>query len=127
MALTERSRAALYQGLTAIIEDEEAVAEMLSQFPSRDTDELVTRGDVTVFRADTRSELSAMRAEIDAFRTEMRAEIDAFRSEMRAEFAEFREQMRVEMHLEFRRMMVWNVSTMLALATIIVAAMAALR
>ena len=105
MALTERSRAALYRGLAAIIEDEEAVAEMLSQFPARDVEELATRGDLTV----------------------LRSEMDAFRSEMRAEFAAFREQVRVEMHTEFRRMMVWNVSTMLAIATILVAVMAATR
>ena len=116
MALTERSRAALYRGLAAIIEDEEAVAEMLSQFPARDVEELATRGDLTV-----------LRSEMDAFRSEMRAEMDAFRSEMRAEFAAFREQVRVEMHTEFRRMMVWNVSTMLAIATILVAVMAATR
>ncbi|MFZ4518977.1 MAG: hypothetical protein ACOYOP_11335, partial [Microthrixaceae bacterium] len=69
MALTERSRAALYRGLAAIIEDEEAVAEMLSQFPARDADELATRGDLTI-----------LRSEMDAFRSEMRAEMDAFRS-----------------------------------------------
>lgn len=43
MALTERSRAALYLGLRGVIDDEEAVGEMLSYFPARDLEEPVTR------------------------------------------------------------------------------------
>jgi hypothetical protein len=39
MALTERSRSALYRGLSDLIDDEEAVGEMLSYFPARDTEE----------------------------------------------------------------------------------------
>ena len=42
MALTERSRNALYTGLTEIIH-EEAVSEMLSYFPARDVEEPVTK------------------------------------------------------------------------------------
>ena len=42
VALTERNRNALYQGLTRTIGDEEAVEAMLSQFPARECDELAT-------------------------------------------------------------------------------------
>ena len=42
MALTEKSRSALYQGLSAIA-DEQAVQEMLSYFPARDVEEPVTK------------------------------------------------------------------------------------
>ncbi|MBK6310372.1 MAG: hypothetical protein IPF42_07220 [Candidatus Microthrix sp.] len=41
MALTNKSRTAIYSGLTDII-DEDAVEEMLTNFPARDTDEPVT-------------------------------------------------------------------------------------
>jgi len=43
MSLSERSRNHLYTGLSAVIDDEEAVDEMLSHFPARDLDEPVTR------------------------------------------------------------------------------------
>ena len=42
MALTNKSRTAIYSGLTDII-DEDAVEEMLTNFPARETDEPVTR------------------------------------------------------------------------------------
>ena len=42
MPISEKSRSALYQGLTPIA-GEEAVSEMLSQFPARDVDEPVTK------------------------------------------------------------------------------------
>ena len=36
MALSERSRSVLYQGLITIVDDEQAVQEMMSYFPARD-------------------------------------------------------------------------------------------
>ena len=42
MALTERNRSALYQGLSEII-DEEAVGELLSNIPAHGTDEPATK------------------------------------------------------------------------------------
>ncbi len=42
MALTEKSRSAIYQGLSNVV-DEEAVQEMLSHFPARDVEEPVTK------------------------------------------------------------------------------------
>jgi hypothetical protein len=113
--------------LTAVIDDEEAVSEMLSQFPSRDVDEPLTRNDLDLGISDLRAEMADLRAEMAEFRGEMRAEMAAFKGEMRAEFAAFREEMRVEMHREFRRMMVWNVSTMVALFGAMVAVVALVR
>jgi len=43
MSLSERSRAVLYRRLTTIIEDEEAVGEMLSNFPATDADRPATK------------------------------------------------------------------------------------
>ena len=42
MALTEKSRATLFQGLSRII-DEEAVEEMLTNFPTHDIDDIATK------------------------------------------------------------------------------------
>ncbi len=56
MALTERSRSSLYQALTAVVDDEQAVQEMLSYFPARDVEEPATkefvRAEIAELRAD---------------------------------------------------------------------------
>jgi hypothetical protein len=65
MALTERSRNALYQGLTDVI-DEEAVSEMLSYFPARDSEEPVTNEFLRAEMADLRAEMADLRAEVTA-------------------------------------------------------------
>ena len=98
MTLSERSRSALYQGLAAIIDDQEAVQEMLSQFPSRDVDEYVTKDF-------------------------LRAEMTEFRSEMRSDMAS----LRLELHTELRRQLVWTISTMIALAGSMIATVALIR
>jgi len=56
MAISEKSRSALYQGLVPIA-GEEAVGEMLSYFPARDLEEPVTKEHL-------RAELSDLRAEM---------------------------------------------------------------
>jgi hypothetical protein len=56
VAISEKSRSALYQGLVPIA-GEEAVGEMLSYFPARDVEEPVTK--------------QLLRAEIAGLRTEM--------------------------------------------------------
>jgi len=59
MALTERSRSALYQGLTDLIEDEVAVGELLSYFPARDVEEPATKEFVAAEIASLRADLTA--------------------------------------------------------------------
>ena len=109
MTLSERSRSALYRGLAAIIDDQEAVQEMLSQFPSRDVDEYVTK--------------DFLRAEMTEFRSEMRSDMAALRSEMRSDMAA----LRLELHTELRRQLVWTISTMIALAGSMIATVALIR
>ncbi len=65
MALTERSRNAHYRGLTDVI-DEEAVSEMLSYFPARDSEEPVTTEFLRAEMADLRAEMADLRAEVTA-------------------------------------------------------------
>jgi len=66
VALTERSRSALYQGLTDLIEDEVAVGELLSYFPARDAGEPATKEFVAAQIADVRVELAAMESRLTA-------------------------------------------------------------
>ncbi len=64
MALTARSRSVRYQALTDVIEDEEAVGEMLSFFPARDVEEPATKefvaAQVATLRADLIEQMAAM-------------------------------------------------------------------
>lgn len=66
MALSERNRASLYRGLSAIIE-EEAVSEMLSAFPTQADSEVATKDFV-------RAEIAEVRAEVAQLRSDMHAE-----------------------------------------------------
>lgn len=102
MALTERSRSTLYQGLTRLLHDDQAVAEMLSYFPARDVEEPVTK--------------DFLRAEMADLRTEM-AEL---RTELRAEMAELRTDFRVELQVALRAQTQWLVGLMVTLAAVVV-------
>lgn len=68
MPMTERSRHKLYETFTALIDDEEAVQEMLSYFPARDVEEPVTKD---FLRAELQTEIGAVRVEIGDLRAEM--------------------------------------------------------
>ena len=61
MAISEKSRSALSQGLVPIA-GEEAVGEMLSFFPARDVEEPVTKELLRAEIADVRTEIAELRA-----------------------------------------------------------------
>lgn len=133
MALTEKSRAALFQGLSNVV-DEEAVEEMLSFFPARDVEEAVTKEFLraelaemelrmmTAFRSELRSGLDGLRSEL---RTELGSEIEGLRSEVKSEVGGLRSEvggLRSEIREEIRRMIWLNVGTLVAFAGVIIAA-----
>lgn len=103
MALTERSRSAIYHGLSGVIRDEEAVGEMLSYFPARDVEEPATKEFV-------RAELALLRADltgpVEGLRVEMHSEIAGLRAEMHSEIGG----LRAEMQAESKRIIVWTVA-----------------
>ena len=106
MALSERSRSVLYQGLVTIV-DEQAVQEMMSYFPARDVEEPVTK--------------DFLRAELNELRAEMRTEMGDLRTEMgdlRTEMG----QMEGRLVDRINRMTAWNVATLIAFAVVLVAA-----
>ena len=92
MALTERNRSALYQGLSTIA-DEEAVQEMLSYFPARDVEEPVTK--------------EFLRAELSGVESSIRTDMSA---------------MELRLNDRINRAMGWNIASMIAMAAVIVAA-----
>jgi hypothetical protein len=68
MALSEKHRSSIYQGLIKFLGEEEAQA-LLSQFPARDLDEPVTKEFVRAEIAEVRTEIAGLRADIgDRFR-----------------------------------------------------------
>lgn len=133
MALTEKSRSALYQGLSNVVA-EEAVEEMLSFFPARDVEEPVTeeflRAELaemelrmtTAFRSELRSGLDGLRAEL---RSELGSGIGGLRSELGSGIGGLRSEMvslRTELRDEIRRMIWLNMGTLVAFAGLIIAA-----
>src|SRR5690606_5112133 len=100
MALTEKSRSALYLGLSHVI-DEEAVEEMLSYFPARDVEESVTKEFLRAelaelemrlsesLRSELQSEVGSLRGEVQElrgeFRSELQSEVGSLRSELQSD------------------------------------------
>lgn len=92
MSLTEKNRHDLYTDLCKVVTNEEAVQELLSNFPARDLDEPATRDHLRAGLAEVRLEITEVRAEI----TEVRAEIAEVRgeiTEVRGEITELRAEM----------------------------------
>ncbi len=137
MGLTERSRSALYQGLSSIV-DEAAVEEMLSYFPARDIDEPVTTNHLRVEMSDMRTELhvemaglrTELRDEIAELRTEVATELNdkitGLRSDLKADMTELELRMNDRLDDKFRSMFALtigaNVATVVTIAMVIFAA-----
>ena len=99
MAISEKSRSVIYRSFSDLL-GEEATADMLAHFPSRDVDEPATRADLAV-----------LRGEMGELRAELRGEMGELRAELRAEMGE----LRIDLHRLHTR-------TLLALAAMISAA-----
>ena len=138
MALTEKSRSALYLGLSHVI-DEEAVEEMLSYFPARDVEESVTKEFLRAelaelemrlsesLRSELHSEVGALRGEVQElrgeFRSELQSEVGSLRSELQSEVGSLRSEMRAmrsELRDEMRRTVLINIGTLVAFAAVII-------
>jgi len=70
VALTEKSRATLFTGLSQII-DEEAVEEMLTNFPSHDVDDIATKDFVRAEIAGVHTEMAELRTEMSAMKADI--------------------------------------------------------
>ena len=106
MALTERSRAALFRGLCDLLDDEEAVSELLSSFPARDADEPASRDFI-----------DARFSQVDA----RFSEVDARFSEVDAKLSALEQRLMVAMHAEMRTMTQWTIGSMVAFVGILIA------
>lgn len=114
MALDARTRSSIYGKFAEILGDHDANA-LMTEFPSIEADELVTKQFLRAELGELRSEL---RGELGELRSELRGEIGGLRSELRGEIGE----LRVEMVERFHRQTVWLVGTVVASAGAVVAA-----
>ena len=129
MSLSQRSRSVIYDGLNRIIEDQEAVEELMSHFPARDLDEPVTkefhRAETATLRAEMALSAAELRGEMAELATGLRGEMAELRSDMRSEMAELRTDMQVgfadirtEMHRGFQRMTLSLAALMVSMSAV---------
>ena len=86
----------LYDALTGINIPKDQAREVVEALDQKMTNEVATKSDIALVRAEISALRTEMHAEIAALRSEMRAEIAALRSEMRAEIAALRAEMKAE-------------------------------
>ena len=130
MALTERNRSALYQGLSTII-DEEAVEEMLSYFPARDVEEPATkeflRAETALLRTELKDETALLRTELKdemaLLRTESKDDMAVLRTEMAAMELRIDDRMDERFRSMYGLTIGTNVATVVAVAMVIFAAL----
>lgn len=83
MSLSEKSRAALHRGLRTVIDDEEAVGQVLEHFPARDDEMPVTRA-----HFDERSaEVDQRFAEVDQRLDRLERRLDGLATDVELRFA----------------------------------------
>jgi hypothetical protein len=116
MAMTERSRAALYQGLSTVV-DEEAVGEMLSYFPARDVEEPASKEYIERRFA----QLDARFAQIDARFAQVDARIDVLAADMKAGFAALEQRLHESTQEQLRSNLRWNVGLIVSVVGLLVA------
>ena len=86
MPLTTQHRMALFDAISPIA-GEEATEALLSDHPTNEGDELVTKDLLRAEMADVRSQFADVRTEIADVRSELRSEIGDLRAEMHLRFA----------------------------------------
>ena len=138
MSLSQKSRTAIYEALSGMGTDPDAVEELLSHFPSRDLDEPVTkefhRAESATLRAEMADSAAQLRTEMAELRTELRSEMAELRTELRSEMAQLRAEthvgfaeIRTEMHQGFQRMTLSLAALMVSMTGAMVAAVTIAR
>jgi hypothetical protein len=114
MALDARTRSSIYGKFAEILGDHDANA-LMSEFPSVEADELVTkqflRAELSLFRSELMGEIGSVRSELSAGLSDVRSDTDRQVGGLRLEMAE-----------RFHRQTVWLASTVVACAAAVIAA-----
>ncbi len=138
MAMSERTRSKLHQGLRGMMDDdEEAIGEVLSHFPARDVEEPATKEliqtEVALLRVDIAQSESRLRGELGSVRSELKSDIArldtsiaGLRTELKGDIAGLHNDiagLRTEVKDEIHSALRWTIGTMLTLAALIFAAL----
>jgi hypothetical protein len=126
MALSEKSRTAIYQHMSSVL-GEEATAEMLSYFPARDVEEPATKELLLLTRAELHTDIAEVRVEIEKLRSETRSEIGTLRSKIERLRGDTRgdiEALRADMHQSLQRSMFATIAVMVTIGGVLLSAMA---
>jgi len=125
MALDARTRSSIYGKFAEILGDDDANA-LMSEFPSVEADELVTK---QFLRAELGSLRSELLGEIGQVRSDLRSELHAEIGKVRDEMGEMRSdlrgdigELRFEMAERFHRQTIWLAGTVVASAGAVIAA-----
>lgn len=96
MALDAAHRASIYEKLRPVLGDEDANL-LMSEFPSIEAQELVTkdflRAELAITRGDLRAELAITKGDLRSEIAELRTEMTDMRGELRTEIADVRTEM----------------------------------
>lgn len=96
MAISEAARSDLYTGLRDVLGPERAET-LMSAIPLHDFDEVATKADLAILRAELMGEISGLRAElmgeISGLRVELKTDIANLRADVTSEIAALRRQM----------------------------------
>jgi hypothetical protein len=114
MSMSQRSRTAVYDGLSTIIPDRDALEELMSHFPARELDEPATKEFVAARSAELRTEMADLWTEM----ADLRAEMADLRTELKGEVAG----LRTELHAAFRRQTLALVGLMVSMTATMTAA-----
>jgi hypothetical protein len=106
MAIDAAHRSSIYQKLLPLLGDDDANV-LMSEFPSVEAQELVTkdflRAELAITRGDLRAEMEDLRIELRTEMGELRTELRTEMGELRTEIAEVRTDMaRLESRLTLR-------------------------
>ncbi len=101
MSLSQKSRTAIYEALSHLGTDPDAVEEFLSHFPSRDLDEPVTkefhRAETATLRAEMADSAAQLRTDLAESAAQLRTDMAESAAQLRTEMAEGAAQLRTEM------------------------------
>jgi len=113
MGLAERSRAVLHTKLTEVVGDEEAVGDMLSQFPANDLERPATKDFV-------RAENAVLRTDLHAEMAELRVDMADLRGELRTDNAERETRLMEFIHVEVTSSMRWVLGVFLTAQSVVI-------
>jgi hypothetical protein len=113
MGLAERSRAVLHTKLTEVVGDEEAVGDMLSQFPANDLERPATQ-------AFVRAEIAEVRTDMADLRGDIRTDLADLRGELRTDNAERETRLMEFIHVEVTSSMRWVLGVFLTAQSVVI-------